>query len=127
MRKKRVVTKLRNWNKVKWKIKKVLCKSDFKERVEDQLSFSIYFQGQKGMHKISSAEVFLGKGCSENVHQIYMRIALPKSDFNKVALQLCWNRTSAWLLSCKFAAVFYEFLNFFWTVFNSEVVKVVPS
>ena len=40
------------------------------------------------MHKSSNADVFLGKGCSENVHQIYRRIAMPKSDFNKVVLQL---------------------------------------
>ena len=31
---------------------------------------------------------------------------MPKGDFNKVALQLYWNRTSAWVLSCKFAAHF---------------------
>ena len=31
---------------------------------------------------------------------------MPKCDFNKVALQLCWNRTSPWVFSCKFAAYF---------------------
>ena len=31
---------------------------------------------------------------------------MPKCDFNKVALQLYWNRTSAWVFSCKFAAYF---------------------
>ena len=31
---------------------------------------------------------------------------IPKCDFNNVALQLYWNHTSVWLLSCKFAAYF---------------------
>ena len=31
---------------------------------------------------------------------------MPKCDFNKVALQLYWNHTSAWVFSCKFAAYF---------------------
>ena len=31
---------------------------------------------------------------------------MPKCYFNKVAKQLCWNRTSAWLFSCKFVACF---------------------
>ena len=31
---------------------------------------------------------------------------MPRCDFNKVALQLYGNYTSAWLLSCKFALYF---------------------
>ena len=31
---------------------------------------------------------------------------MPKYDFSKVALQLYWNHTSAWVFSCKFAAFF---------------------
>ena len=31
---------------------------------------------------------------------------MPKCNFNKVAYQLYWNHTSAWMLSCKFAHVF---------------------
>ena len=31
---------------------------------------------------------------------------MPKYDFNKVALQLYWNHTSAWLVSCIFTAYF---------------------
>ena len=46
------------------------------------------------------------KRCSENVQQIYRRSSMLKCDFNKVALQLYWNRTSAWVSSCKFAAYF---------------------
>ena len=37
------------------------------------------------------------KRCSENMQQIYRR---------KLLKQLYWNHTSAWLLSCKFAAYF---------------------
>ena len=31
---------------------------------------------------------------------------MPKSNFDKVAKQLYWNDTSAWVVSCKFAAYF---------------------
>ena len=48
----------------------------------------------------------LGKRCSENMQQIYRRTPMPKCDFNKVALQLYWNHTSAWAFSCKFTAYF---------------------
>ena len=37
---------------------------------------------------------------------IYRRTSTLKCDFNKVALQLYWNYTSAWMFSCKFAAYF---------------------
>ena len=33
----------------------------------------------------------------ENMQKIYRRTAMLKFDFNKVAKQLYWNRTSAWL------------------------------
>ena len=36
------------------------------------------------------------KTCSENMQQIYRRTPIPKCDFNKVALQRCWNHTSTW-------------------------------
>ena len=48
----------------------------------------------------------LTKRCFENMQQIYRRTPMPKCDFNKVALRLYWNRTSAWVFSCKFAAYF---------------------
>ena len=44
------------------------------------------------------------KRCSENMQQIYRRTPMPKCDFNKVALQLYWNRTSTWVFSCNFAS-----------------------
>ena len=40
------------------------------------------------------------------MQEIYRRTPMPKCDLNKVAKQLYWNRTSAWLFSCKFAAYF---------------------
>ena len=46
----------------------------------------------------------LKKRCSENMQQIYRRTPTPKCNFNKVALQLYWNRTLAWVFSCKFPA-----------------------
>ena len=39
----------------------------------------------------------LKKRCSENMQQIYRRTPMPKCDFNRVALQLYWNRTLVWV------------------------------
>ena len=60
--------------------------------------------------------VFLGKGvlriCSKFTGSTHA-----ECDFNKVALQLYENRTSAWVFSCKFAAYFQNtfFLEHLWT------------
>ena len=48
----------------------------------------------------------LVKRCSKNMQQIYKTTSMPKCDFNKVAKQLYWNRTLAWVFSCKFASYF---------------------
>ena len=40
------------------------------------------------------------------MQQIYRKTPMPKCDFKKIALQLSWNRTSAWMFSCKFTAYF---------------------
>ena len=37
------------------------------------------------------------KRYSENRQQLYRRKSIPKCDFNKVALQLYWNYSSAWV------------------------------
>ena len=52
----------------------------------------------------------LVKRCSKNMQQIYKTTSMPKCDFNKVAKQLYWNRTLAWVFSCKFASYFQEHL-----------------
>ena len=49
------------------------------------------------------------------MQQIYRRTPMPKCDFNKVAKQLYWNRTSAWVFSRKFAAYFQN--TFYWEQF----------
>ena len=46
------------------------------------------------------------KRYSETMQQIYKRMTMPKCGFNKVALQLYWNHTLAWMFSSKFAAYF---------------------
>ena len=70
-------------------------------------SFPKVFYDPFKLQKQPSREV-LRKKCSGNMQQIYRRILMPKCDFNKIALQLYWfwNRTSAWVFSCKFAAFF---------------------
>ena len=57
------------------------------------LSVQIQKQSSRGVLK---------KRCSENMQ----RTPMPRYDFNKFALQFYWNRTLAWVLSCKFAAYF---------------------
>ena len=59
--------------------------------------------------KSSTSEVFLGNGALEICSAfIYKRKPMLKCDFNEVALQLCQNRTSAWVFSCKFSAYFQQ-------------------
>ena len=48
----------------------------------------------------------LRKMCSKNKEQIFRRTRMSMRDFNKAALQLYWNHTSAWVFSYKFAAYF---------------------
>ena len=54
----------------------------------------------------SRPKVFLWKCILKN----YRRTPMPKSDFNKVAKELYWNHTSAWLFSCKICYIFSEYL-----------------
>ena len=65
--------------------------------------FTIYDKLGLQKHPFRGA---LRKRCSKNMHQIYRWTSMPKYDFNKIAIQLYWNHTSAWLFSCKFAAFF---------------------
>ena len=66
------------------------------------------------------------KRCSENMQQIYRRTTIPKSDFNKIALQLYWNHTSALVFFCKLLHVFRTHFpknisgGFFWIEVYSE-------
>ena len=46
------------------------------------------------------------RNCSENVQQIYKRTPKQKHDFNKVALYLHGNHTTACVFSINFAAYF---------------------
>ena len=60
------------------------------------------------------------KRCSENMQQIYRRTPMPECDFNKAALQLYWNHTSAWVFSSKFVAYFQN-------TFSSEHIWAAAS
>ena len=48
----------------------------------------------------------LSRKCSENMQQIYRRTPMPKCNFNKVALQLCWNHFSTSVFSWKLLHIF---------------------
>ena len=68
----------------------------------------------------------LRKICSENVLQIYRRKPMPKCDFNKIALQLYWNRTSAWMFPCILATYFQSTFSFehLWTTAFVNVYEI---
>ena len=70
-----------------------------------KFTFSIWPRKLLPIHKQPFRGV-LSKRCSENIHQIYKRIPILKCDFHKVAKQLYWNHTSAWVFSYEFAAYF---------------------
>ena len=70
-----------------------------------KFTFSIWSRKLLPIHKQPFRGV-LSKRCSENIHQIYKRIPILKCDFHKVAKQLYWNHTSAWVFSYEFAAYF---------------------
>ena len=55
---------------------------------------------------------FLKKRCAKNMQQIYRITPMPECNFSKVALQLYWNHTSAWVFSYKFAAYFQNTLSY---------------
>ena len=56
------------------------------------------------MAKKQPSRGILKRRCSENMQQIYRRTPMSKCYFNKVAKQLYWNRTLAWVFFRKFAA-----------------------
>ena len=62
--------------------------------------------------KYISAETAVQRCSKEKVLWKYaanlLERLLPKCDFSKVAKQLYWNHTSAWVLSCKFGAYFQD-------------------
>ena len=44
--------------------------------------------------------------CCEDMQHIYRRTPMPKCDFNRFALQLYWNHTSAWVSSYNLLHIF---------------------
>ena len=89
-------------------IKKILLKKKFsfkfewKGLYEESLNVTnlvIWFEIQK-----QPSRDILVKRYSENMQQIYRRAPISKCDFNKVALKIYWNRTSAWMFSWNIAA-----------------------
>ena len=52
------------------------------------------------------SSVVLRKRCFENMQQIYRETPMLKRDFNKVAKQLYWNRTSVWVFPVNLQHIF---------------------
>ena len=90
---------------------KKISKNSWKEDkcFEKLLSQNLQLYLKKSTLRLNQKQPFRGvpkKSCSENTQQIYGRTPTPKCDFNKVAKQLYWIHTLAWVFSCKFAAYF---------------------
>ena len=69
--------------------------------------YSTSYYCSNAVHKQPSIDVFIKK-CPENMQRFYRRTPIRKYDFNKVARQLYWDHTSAWVFSCKLAANFQD-------------------
>ena len=54
--------------------------------------------------EVKSSETAIKRCSQEKV--FWRRTPTPKCGFNKVAVQLYWNRTRAWVFSCKYAGYF---------------------
>ena len=104
---------------LKWSKEKV-----FVQVVEKVQSIAVSSKSQK-----QPSRCVPRKRCSENMQQIYRRTPMPKCDFNKVAKQLYWNCTSAWVFSCKFAAYFQNTFSkniSGWLLLKSNDSKLLP-
>ena len=78
------------------------------------------------IQKKSSRSVFK-KRCSENMQQMYRRTPLSKCNFNKVAFQLYWNRTLAWVFSRKIAAYFQNTSEWLLLIIHFGTLNFVSS
>ena len=86
------------------------------ERLKTYFNFSRFIQKQP------STGAFIKK-CPENMQQIYRRTPMPKGDFQKVALQIYWNHTSAWMFSCNLLHIFRTPLEGSFWVYKKFVLK----
>ena len=77
--------------------------SNFSIMLTRQCCWEIHIDISEAAHQ---SRGILINTCSENMQQNYRRTPMPKRDFNKVAKQLYWDRTSVWVFPCKFAAYF---------------------
>ena len=98
----------------------ITCKSStiiwsFKEKIRSQRAALIFLEEKTRklehlprMHILCNIDRTEGpvQRNSENMQHIYRRTSRPKCGFSKIAKQLYWNHTSAWVFSCKFAAYF---------------------
>ena len=88
--------------------------NDLKSFYNELISTTIFSQSRQNYMFLKSAKLHdqnqsnkgVLYGVPQNILQIYRRIPMTKCDLNKAALQLYWNRTLAWVFSCKFGAYF---------------------
>ena len=75
-----------------------------KMKVKKEKSFSLLYIKKQPYRGV------LRKRCYENMQQIHSRTPMPKCDFNKVASQLYWNHTLAWVFVRPPFSIFSEHL-----------------
>ena len=59
--------------------------------------FHLNYNGNQGIQKNPTRAVLI-KRCRENMSHVYWRRLMRRWDFNQVAKELYWNRTSSWVL-----------------------------
>ena len=61
------------------------------------------------------------------MQEIYRRTLTPKCNFNKVALQLYWNDTSAWVFSRKFVVYFQNsfYEEHLWAAASARTIDIL--
>ena len=88
--------------------------NDLKSFYNELISTTIFSQSRQNymflksskLHDQNQSNKGVLYGVPQNILQIYRRIPMTKCDLNKAALHLYWNRTLAWVFSCKFGAYF---------------------
>ena len=85
------------------------------------------FKNLLAKSRSSYLEVFLEKRVSVNIQQIYRRTPMLKRDFNKAALQLYWNHTSAWVLSYNLINLLHIFRTPFTKNSSGRLLLKIPD
>ena len=90
------------WNNFYYEVREISIESEFtnlKGTCATKSRKSIYFT-EAAIQRCSYKKVFWKYAAN------FGRTPMPKCDYGELVLHLYWNRTTAWVISCRFAAYF---------------------